>query len=49
MAEKTRLVLWRHPRMGLMADLPDGTRKSSLDQRTVREIFAKWLKDHSSQ
>lgn len=49
MAEKTRLVLWRHPKMGLMADLPDGTRQSSLDVVTIRKLVERWLRDHQSQ
>lgn len=49
MAEKTRIVLWRHPRMGLMIDLPDGTRKSSVSPKTIKKMVSQWLTEHPVQ
>jgi hypothetical protein len=42
---RTRLVLWRHPKMGLVADLPDGTREWHVTPDRALEIVRAWAKE----
>ena len=41
----TRLVFWQHPVLGLMADLPDGTRLAGLKPGKVAGVAAAWARD----
>lgn len=47
-AQRTRLVLWRHPQMGLVADHPDGTREWHVSPARALQIVREWARDQTA-
>ena len=47
-ARRTRLVLWRHPKLGIVADMPDGTREWSVTPARAVELVRQWVREQSA-